>query len=86
MSSGKAVKKFQSSTQPLCLEANHPRKHTPSPISLVLEIMRNLLLVHLILHPTPKEVCVGNGNESSRVEAGYYGAVHLEPATFVYLK
>ena len=39
MSGGKAVKNFQSSTQPLCLEADHPRKHAPSPISLVLEII-----------------------------------------------
>ena len=31
MLSKKAVKKFQSSTEPLCLEADHPRKHAPIP-------------------------------------------------------
>lgn len=59
MWSRKAVEKFWSSTQPLCLEANHPRKCAPRPISLVLEIEYNPPLVHLIiqaiqLHQDPK--------------------------------
>ena len=92
MSSGKAVKEFWSATQPLCLEANHPRKHALSPISLVLEIMHNFLLVHPILqaiqlHQDPKEVRVKNSNESSRgkVEALWVVSSPVH-GTYIWLK